>query len=184
MGRALIQGIRPLVTLLLVALFCTQAWQSLPPTPPLGEDQLSPFHSSSSATRVVIMSPVYSLTADEVVMFEATLYDAVNNVVSGDVNWACSNGTITSDGTFYPWSAGTISIEAFSGNLTDVFNITVQAGVGQALRIVTSEAQAKVANTLDANLIDARGNSKPASDVVWDLDGVYAGVGAPQWTPT
>ena len=184
MRRPMIQGMRPLVTLLLVALFCTQAWQSLPSASSLEEDQLSPLYSSSSATRVVITSPVYSLTADEVVMFEATLYDAVNNVVSEQVNWACSNGTITSDGTFYPWSAGTISIEAFSGNLTDVFNITVQAGVGQTLRIMTSQAQAKVANTLEANLIDARGNSKPATDVVWDLDGVYAGVGTPQWTPT
>lgn len=184
MRGPMIQGMRPLVTLLLVALFCTQAWQSFPPALPLEEDRPSPFHSSSSATRVVITSPVYSLTADEVVMFEATLYDAVNNVVAGEVNWASSNGTITSDGTFYPWSAGTISIEAFSGNLTDVFNITVQAGVGQSLSIVTSEAQAKVSNTLEANLIDARGNSKPATDVVWDVDGVYAGVGTPHWTPT
>ena len=184
MRRPTIQGMRPLVTLLLVALFCTQAWQSLPPASPLEEDRSSPFHSSSTATRVVITSPVYSLSADEVAMFEATLYDAVNNVVSGEVNWASSNGTITSDGTFYPWSAGSISIEASSGNLTDVFNITVQAGVGQSLSIVTFEAQAKVANTLEANLIDARGNSKPATDVVWDVDGVYTGVGTPQWTPT
>ena len=175
---------RPLMTLVLVALFCTQAWQALPSQVVLEEEQHSAMRSSSTATRISITSPVYTLTADEVTMFEATLYDAVNNVVSGQVEWTSSNGTITSDGTFYPWSAGTVSIEASSGTLVDVFNITVQAGVGQTLEIVTSQVQARSNAILEANLLDARGNAKSANDVVWTLDGVYAGVGTPQWIPT
>ena len=175
---------RPLMTLVLVALFCTQAWQALPSQVVLEEEQHSAMRSSSTATRISITSPAYTLTADEVTMFEATLYDAVNNVVSGQVEWTSSNGTITSDGTFYPWSAGTVSIEASSGTLVDVFNITVQAGVGQTLEIVTSQVQARSNAILEANLLDARGNAKSANDVVWTLDGVYAGVGTPQWIPT
>ena len=94
---------RPLMTLVLVALFCTQAWQALPSQVVLEEEQHSAMRSSSTATRISITSPAYTLTADEVTMFEATLYDAVNNVVSGQVEWTSSNGTITSDGTFYPF---------------------------------------------------------------------------------
>ena len=184
MNDWILNRFRPLLTLVLVALFCTQAWQALPSQVVLEEEQDSAMRSSSTATRISITSPVYALTADEVTMFEATLYDAVNNVVSGQVEWTSSNGTITSDGTFYPWSAGTVSIEASSGTLTDVFNITVQAGVGQTIEIVTSQVQARSNAILEANLLDARGNAQSANDVVWTLDGVYAGVGTPQWIPT
>ena len=57
---------------------------------------------NSSAVRIDITSPEFSMTADEVITFTATLYDSVNSVVAGEVSWSSSNGTITDDGTFYP----------------------------------------------------------------------------------
>jgi len=171
-----------LVCLILVALFCAQSYQPLAPEPLL-ESPYDVAHAGP-ATRIAITSPVYAMTADEVTTFEATLYDAVNSVATGQINWSSSNGTITEDGTFYPWQAGLVSIEASSGALMDVFNITVSAGVGQTLDITTSTAHARVSTTLQANLLDARGNSKPAENVVWTVDGQYVGIGAPQWTPT
>ena len=171
-----------LVCLILVALFCAQSYQPLAPEPLL-ESPHDVAHAGP-ATRIAITSPVYAMTADEVTTFEATLYDAVNSVATGQINWSSSNGTITEDGTFYPWQAGLVSIEASSGALMAVFNITVSAGVGQTLDITTSTAHARVSTTLQANLLDARGNSKPAENVVWTVDGQYVGIGAPQWTPT
>jgi hypothetical protein len=176
-------ALKIMVSCLLVLLFCGQPLNIGPePTTLDHPTVLNP--GGTSATYIVISSPVYSLTADEVTMLTATLYDAVNNVVPGHVNWTASNGTITEDGTFYPWSAGTVSIEASSGSLLDVFNITVEAGVGQSLDIVTTTAHARSATPLQANLLDARGNAKAANDVVWTVEGVYSGVGSPLWTPT
>jgi len=176
------QSVKTMLCLLLVTLFCTQAWQPLAATSVL-EDDIE-VHRAGPATRIAIASPVYSMTADEVATFEAALYDAVNNIASGQINWSSSNGTISSEGVFYPWQAGLISIEASHAGLTDVFNITVSAGVGQSLKITTSSAHALTSTSLQANLLDARGNAKPATDVVWTLDGTYAGIGTPQWIPT
>ena len=167
---------------LLVALFCTQAWQPLASSTSL--ETPSEVHHAGPATRIVISSPVYAMTADEVTRFEATLYDAVNTVATGQVNWSSSNGTISEDGTFYPWQSGLVTIQASSGSLVDAFNITVNTGVGQSLRIVTTTAHARVPTTLHADVLDARGNSKPASDVVWTVAGEFAGIGTPQWIPT
>lgn len=183
MGNTMNHHIRTALCLVLVALFCTQTWQPLPTNPLLVEP--TPDHAQGGpAVRIAIASPVYSVTSDEVVMFEATLYDAVNNVVSGQINWSVANGSISQDGTFYPWQAGVVGIEASSGTLVDVFNITVTAGIGQSLQIITTTAHAKAPTTLEANVLDARGNAKPATDVVWTIDGSYAGIGSPQWIPT
>lgn len=175
--------IRTALCLILVALFCTQTWQALPNNATLVETSVEQAQGGP-AVRIAIASPAYSVTSDEVVMFEATMYDAVNNVVSGQINWSATNGSISQDGTFYPWQAGVVGVQASSGSLVDVFNITVTAGIGQTLQITTATAHAKASTTLEANVLDARGNAKPAMDVVWTLDGSYAGIGTPQWIPT
>ena len=138
---------------------------------------------SSSAVRVQITSPSYLISADEVVTFQATLYDSVNSVVAGNITWSSTNGTITQDGTFYPWSAGVITIQARHTNLTDSFNITVTAGIGQSLEISFSEGQVLQNNILTADLIDARGNAKATTDAAWSVDGVFLGQGNPVWIP-
>jgi len=178
MGNTMNHHIRTALCLVLVALFCTQTWQPLP-TNPLLVEPTTDHAQGGPAVRIAIASPVYSVTSDEVVMFEATLYDAVNNVVSGQINWSVANGSISQDGTFYPWQAGVVGIEASSGTLVDVFNITVTAGIGQTLQIITTSAHAEAPTTLEANVLDARGNPKPATDVVWTIDGSYVGIGSP-----
>ena len=82
-------------------------------------------NNSSSAVRVQITSPVFIMSADEVVTFTAKLYDSVNSEVAGNIIWSSTNGTITNEGTFYPWNSGVITIQARHTNLTDEFNITV-----------------------------------------------------------
>ena len=57
---------------------------------------------SGTADRVAFVSPEATMTADEVVGFEAVIYDAVNNIISGEVSWSASNGTISEQGVFYP----------------------------------------------------------------------------------
>ena len=147
----------------------------------LGDSQDVSFNSS--AVRIDITSPELSMTADEVITFTATLYDSVNSVVAGEVSWSSTNGTITDDGTFYPWSSGVISIQATHGTLSTIYNMTVEAGIGQSIEISINSANVLVPNTLTANLLDARGNPKPTLDAVWTVDGDYIGQGTPQWVP-
>ena len=78
---------------------------------------------SSSPVRIQISSPTYIMSADEVVTLSAKLYDSVNSEVAGDIIWSSTNGTITDEGTFYPWNSGVITIQARHTNLTDEFNI-------------------------------------------------------------
>ena len=136
-----------------------------------------------AAVRIDITSPAFVMTADEVVTFSANLYDSVNSIVAGDISWASNNGTITDDGTFYPWESGVISIQASSGTLSAVYNMTVEAGIGQSLEISIDSASVLEPNLLTANLLDARGNSKPTLDAIWTVDGEYLGQGTPNWIP-
>ena len=76
--------------------------------------------------RVVIDSPPSSVSADEVIVFEAVIYDPVNNVLEGDVHWSASNGSISDDGMFYPWSAGVVEITAEHNGLVATHNVTVR----------------------------------------------------------
>ena len=138
---------------------------------------------NSSAVRIDIPSPALSMTADEVITFTATLYDSVNSIVAGEVSWSSSNGTITDDGTFYPWNSGVISIQATHGTLSTIYNMTVEAGIGQSIEISFNSANVMVPNTMTANLLDARGNSKPTTEAVWTVDGDFIGQGTPQWIP-
>ena len=136
----------------------------------LEEKEIVSFQGSA-AVRIDITSPAYVMTADEVITFSATLYDSVNSIVAGEVTWSSTNGTITDDGTFYPWSAGVISIQASSGTLTSIYNMTVEAGIGQSLEISINSASVLEANILTANLVDARGNTKPTLDAICTVDG-------------
>ncbi len=138
---------------------------------------------AGAPVRVEVMAEMTSLSADEVTMFTAELYDSVNNLATGEVSWSCSNGSISSDGMFYPWSSGTITIEASHNGLVGSLNITVTSGVGQSLEITSLNAHTLVPVSLSSNLLDARNNPQLAQNVVWTVDGVYVGVGTPSWTP-
>ena len=139
--------------------------------------------SSSSAVRVQITSPTYIISADEVVTFSAKLYDSVNSEVAGNIIWSATNGTITNEGTFYPWNSGVITIQARHTNLTDEFNITVTPGIGQSIDISIVTGQVLQNNVLTANLLDARGNPNPTDQAAWSIDGEYFGQGNPVWIP-
>ena len=147
------------------------------------DDENEVLFPPSAAVRIDITSPAFVMTADEVITFSATLYDSVNSIVAGDISWASNNGTITDDGTFYPWESGVISIQASSGTLSAVYNMTVEAGIGQSLEISIDSASVLEPNVLTANLLDARGNSKPTLDAIWTVDGEYVGQGTPNWIP-
>ena len=140
-------------------------------------------NNSSSAVRVQITSPVFIMSADEVVTFTAKLYDSVNSEVAGNIIWSSTNGTITNEGTFYPWNSGVITIQARHTNLTDEFNITVTPGIGQSIDISINSGQVLQNNVLTANLLDARGNPNPTDQAAWSIDGEYFGQGNPVWIP-
>ena len=139
---------------------------------------------SSHVSSVSIHADSLTITADEILQLEATLLSATNTTVEGQVEWSCSNGTISSDGIFYPWNAGIILIEAESDGITASINLTVTAGVATSISIATSSASVLETNSLQAQLIDARGNIKAASSqTVWDVNGEYIGMGSPDWIP-
>lgn len=143
-----------------------------------------PAVAAGPPAQVVISTPSTVISSDGVLQMEATLYDALNNVVDGEITWFATNGTIEDSGLFFPWSAGQVTIRAEHAGFNDTVVVTVQAGFGQSIEINTSaQPRAKFPFTLQANLIDSHDNPRPGRDVVWTVDGLYVGQGEPSWTP-
>ena len=170
-----------MLCMLCIVLFTFHGFNPAVTSSSLDDDQL--LARAGTPVRVEVIADLATLSADEVTMFTAELYDSVNNLATGDVTWSCSNGSISSEGMFYPWSTGLITIEAFHNGLVGSLNVTVTAGVGQSLDITSVNAYALVPVSLSANLLDARGNAQSSPNAVWTVDGIYAGVGNPSWTP-
>ena len=147
-------------------------------------EELEPVSYSGTADRVVIDSPPSEMTADEVVKFDAVIYDPVNTVLVGEVNWSASNGSISDDGWFYPWSSGLVEIIAESQGVEGSYNISITAGVATSIEITSTQFMAKQSSPLSADLLDSRGNRMAGSDgMVWDLNGMYFGQGTPSFSP-
>ena len=143
-----------------------------------------PASAAGPPAQIVISTPSTVISSDGVLQMEATLYDALNNVVDGEITWSASNGTIEESGLFFPWSAGQVTIRAEHGGFNDTVVINVEAGWGQSIEInTTAQPRAKYPFTLQANLIDSHDNPRPGMDVVWTVDGVFVGQGEPSWTP-
>ena len=170
-----------MLSMLCIVLFTFHGMNAAVTNSSLDEAQL--LARAGTPVRVEVVAEVTTLSADEVTMFTADLYDSVNNLATGEVSWSCSNGSISPDGMFYPWSSGIITIEASHNGLVGSVNITVTPGVGQSLEITSLNAHALVPVSLSSNLLDARQNPQSAQNVVWTVDGVYLGVGNPSWTP-
>jgi len=158
--------------LLLCGLFVVSLFASLPAS------------AGGPPAQIVISTPSTVISSDGVLQMEATLYDALNNVVEGEITWSTSNGTIENSGLFFPWSAGQVTIRAEHAGFNDTVVVTVQAGFGQSIEInTTDQPRAKYPFTLQANLIDSHDNPRSGQDVVWTVDGMYVGQGEPTWTP-
>ena len=143
-----------------------------------------PGAAAGAPAQIVISTPSTVISSDGVLQMEATLYDALNNVVEGEITWSTSNGTIEDSGLFFPWSAGQVTIRAEHAGFNDTVVVTVQAGFGQSIEInTTAQPRAKFPFTLQANLIDSHDNPRSGQDVVWTVDGMYVGQGEPSWTP-
>ena len=141
-------------------------------------------HRTGTPDRVAIDAPPASISADEVASFEAIIYDAVNNPVEGEITWSSTNGTITEDGVFFPWSSGLIEITAEHNGLQASYNLSVTPGVAIGVEVTSLVLGVLEANTLQAEVTDGRGNIiDDDSGLVWDIDGDYVGHGSPTWVP-
>ena len=166
-----------------VALVALVVLGSLSTTAPVHLEDVSDVMRTGTPDRVVFDAPPVSVSADEVVMFEAIIYDPVNNPLAGEIQWSSSNGTVSDTGMFYPWSAGVVQITASHNGLVATHNITVLAGVPTSIEITRTNLGVLEPTTLTADLLDSRGNRMAGpSTMVWDIDGVYAGLGEPTWT--
>jgi len=170
-----------MLCMICILLFTFHGLPLIDTSPSLDKEQL--LARAGTPVRVELIADTTTLSADEVVVFTAEMYDSVNNLVTGDIVWSCSNGSITADGMFYPWSSGMITIEASHNGLIGLLNVTVTAGVGQSLEITSLDAYALLPVTLSANLLDARGNAQLSQNAVWTIAGDFAGIGTPSWTP-
>ena len=129
-----------MLSMLCIVLFTFHGMNAAVTNSSLDEAQL--LARAGTPVRVEVVAEVTTLSADEVTMFTADLYDSVNNLATGEVSWSCSNGSISPDGMFYPWSSGIITIEASHNGLVGSVNITVTPGVGQSLEITSLNAHA------------------------------------------
>ena len=152
-----------------VALVALVLLGTLSTTTPLVLDDSSAVMQTGTPDRVVIDSPPSSVSADEVIVFEAVIYDPVNNVLEGDVHWSASNGSISDDGMFYPWSAGVVEITAEHNGLVATHNVTVKAGVPTSIEITRLTMGVLEPTALTADVLDGRGNRMPGpATMVWD----------------
>jgi len=143
-----------------------------------------PVAAAGPAAQVVITTPSTSISSDGVLQLDATIYDALNNVVEGEIMWSSTNGTVEAGGLFFPWSAGQVTLRAEHAGFNDTVVVTVEAGWGQSIEInTTNSPQAKQPYQLQANLLDSHGNPRTGQGVVWSVDGEYVGQGQPLWTP-
>ena len=143
-----------------------------------------PVAAAGPAAQVVITTPSTSISSDGVLQLDATIYDALNNVVQGEITWSSTNGTIEEGGLFFPWSAGQVTIRAEHAGFNDTVVLTVEAGWGQSIEInTTASPKAKQPFQLQADLLDSHGNPRSGQGVVWSVDGEYVGQGQPLWTP-
>ena len=142
-----------------------------------------PVAAAGPAAQVVITTPSTSISSDGVLQLDATIYDALNNVVEGEITWSSTNGTVEEGGLFFPWSAGQVTIRAEHAGFNDTVVLTVEAGWGQSIEInTTTSPKAKQPFQLQANLLDSHGNPRSGQGVVWSVDGEYVGQGQPLWT--
>ena len=140
--------------------------------------------AAGPAAQVVITTPSTSISSDGVLQLDATIYDALNNVVEGEIMWSSTNGTVEAGGLFFPWSAGQVTLRAEHAGFNDTVVVTVEAGWGQSIESnTTNSPQAKQPYQLQANLLDSHGNPRTGQGVVWSVDGEYVGQGQPLWTP-
>lgn len=142
-----------------------------------------PVAAAGPAAQVVITTPSTSISSDGVLQLDATIYDALNNVVEGEITWSSTNGTVEEGGLFFPWSAGQVTIRAEHAGFNDTVVLTVEAGWGQSIEInTTTSPKAKQPFQLKADLLDSHGNPRSGQGVVWSVDGEYVGQGQPLWT--
>jgi hypothetical protein len=154
------------------------------PAPAVNLEDINAVRRSGTPDRVAIEAPPASISADEVATFSAIIYDAVNNPVDGEVSWSSSNGSITDDGVFFPWSSGSVEIIAEHNGLRASYNLTVTPGVAIEVEITSLVLGVLESNVLLADIKDGRGNLlEDASGLVWDIDGDYIGHGSPVWVP-
>ena len=158
-----------LVTLLLLL---------LPASGPILEQSRAP--SLSAASTLALDVDRTAITADQALLFQATLRDGAGNPVSGVINWTVTNGTMEETGLFIPWSSGVVNITAEHEGLIASRQITVEPGRPVDLELSLTEAP--VAGSpfrLNAVGVDAKANRAPLNNVAWSIDGVHQGVGSP-----
>ena len=76
-----------------------------------------------------------------------------------------------------------VEITAEHNGLVATHNVTVEAGVPTSIEITRLTMGVLEPTSLTADVLDGRGNRMPGpATMVWDIDGVYAGLGSPTWT--
>lgn len=150
----------------------------LPASGPVLEDLQDT--SSSSASTLVLDVDRTTITADQALLFQASLRDGAGNPVSGVINWTVTNGSMEETGLFIPWSAGVVNVTAEHGGLMASRQVTVEPGRPVDLEVSLSETP--VAGSpfrLNAIGVDAKGNQAALNNVAWSIEGAHEGVGSP-----
>jgi len=118
----------------------------------------------------VSISPSGSTTdADTPVQFSHILNDALGGMISEDVVWESSDGTIDSTGVYTPWSVGTNDITACFGVICTTESITVTPGAPVTLVVDQTSATitADESFTIMAHIEDANGNTVPGMTITY-----------------
>ena len=101
-------------------------------------------------------------------------FDAGGNPVPADVTWnvAGDNGTITEDGVFTATQVGSAQVQAVSGDVVGMAEVTVMAGPAVALQLTAPSPTVRAGEsmTLGSEAQDAIGNAITTAPV-WTVEG-------------
>jgi len=113
-----------------------------------------------------------TITADETQQFNASATDAKGNPVQVTPVWSTTGGKINSTGLYTPDKAGTYTVTARSGSLSDSASITVNPGKAAKIRVDPAKVTITADDTVrfNATVTDAKDNPVSAG-VTWSVTG-------------
>ncbi|UCH88342.1 MAG: Ig-like domain-containing protein [Thermoplasmata archaeon] len=126
-----------------------------------------------SLAEIKISPQDQSISADDTIQFFAEGYDLHGNALSSiSVNWASTNGEISTMGKFKPFSTGTVTIYANSSGVSGSTKVTVTPGILSSITIDPSSASVDADSTVDFNVIgaDTNGNEVTVESVTWEAE--------------
>ncbi len=134
-------------------------------------DLSPPQGPTGTPVKLTVAPGVVTMSAVDSVRFSSAVSYTNGSQSSVSAVWSVDNGTMRSDGTFLPWSAGDWTVCAVFENLSDCANVTVVPGPMAHVSLQPASVDMQVGQSvgLGAEATDAKGNTVPLLSLTWTV---------------